>query len=86
MLEHTYSTVYWPRSLVRAKDITYGLLELIDCNFSKLLHELLPRIGKIASRIKKEGKNYTHYEWHLVAIDKETGEKYDTTEEIVDKI
>jgi len=77
MSDKNYTTVYWPKSLSRIKDMVSELLAWIDCNYSKLLHELLLSILTASSVVRSKSKNYRHFEWFIQIRDKETGEVYD---------
>ena len=81
MLEKEYSTIYWPQVIKEAKDTTLNVLQAIDCNLSKLLHALLYSIFLVSLHVDKNNKNYRHYDWYIVVVDKETGEQYGGPEE-----
>ena len=76
MLEKDYDTIYWPGILVEPKKIAADMLVQIDCNFSKLLHLLIVDVVSITAWIIQKKKNFRHYDWYIVVVDNETGEKY----------
>ncbi|KKM75591.1 hypothetical protein LCGC14_1388750 [marine sediment metagenome] len=74
--EERYSQIYWPVSIQKLKSTVYDLLLDIDCNYSRIMQSILPNLKEICNLIASEGKNFRHFEWHLLIIDKKTGEGY----------
>ncbi|MBW8002641.1 MAG: hypothetical protein FVQ80_11570 [Planctomycetes bacterium] len=72
--EKQYHMLYFPEDMTEEMEKAYNLSLDIDSNFSKLFQLILDNIINICERIKKRGKNWRHYTWHLVCIDKETHE------------
>ncbi len=72
--EKQYHMLYFPEDMVKDQEKSYNLLLDIDSNLSKLFQLILQDVINVCQRIKKRGKNWRHYTWHLVCIDKETHE------------
>lgn len=75
-LEERYSQIYWPTNMHKQKNKVYDLLLDIDCNYSRIVQSILPNLEEICKLILSVGKNFRHFEWHLLIIDKETGDGY----------
>lgn len=75
-LEERYSQIYWPTSMHKKKNQVYNLLLDIDCNYSRFVQSVLPSLSEVCKLIISIGKNFRHFEWHLLIIDKETGDGY----------
>ncbi len=72
--EKQYHMLYFPIDMAEDAEEAYNLSLDIDCNFSKIVQLLLKDITNICARIIKRKKNWRHYTWHLVCIDKDTHE------------
>ena len=62
-----YKMLYFPLKIAELAQLTYWRLQDIDCNFSRLICELLPSILREAEKICIKGKSYRHYNWKVVA-------------------
>lgn len=71
-----YSVIYWPVSIHKKRLEVYDLLLDIDCNYSRFLQSIIHNLADICRLIQSIGKNFRHFEWHLLIVDKETGEGY----------
>lgn len=71
-----YSVIYWPVSIHKKRLEVYDLLLDIDCNYSRFLQSMIHNLADICRLIKSIGKNFRHFNWHLLIVDKETGEGY----------
>ena len=65
-------TICFPESLVEKSDEAYDKLLEIDCNFSRLLQNLLDSIIAVAKIVLKQKKNFRHFRWEIIIQDKET--------------
>lgn len=74
--EQKYNVIYWTDKMLEQKFDVYDLLLDIDCNYSRFLRSILTNLGDICKLIISVGKNFRHFEWHLLIIDKETGDGY----------
>lgn len=74
--EQKYNVVYWPVDMLEQRTEVYDLLLDIDCNYSRFLQSILHNLADICRLIISVGKNYRHYDWHLLIIDKESGDGY----------
>ena len=71
-------TLCAPDNMSDKLEQAYNSLTDIDCNFSRLIQCLLDRILDTVKYISKQKKNFRHYTWHLLILDKDTGQCYTT--------
>lgn len=65
-----YKMLYFPLKMAKLAQQAYWKLLDIDCNFSRLICELLPSILEQGGKIYCKGRNYRHYNWKVVATEK----------------
>lgn len=61
-----YRMLYFSAKFMELAQETYFALLDIDCNYSKLICELLSSILSETIKITKKGKSYRHYNWKVV--------------------
>jgi len=68
--ERQYTAIYFPEDMLEKKDIAYLKLMDIDSNWSKVIQGLLDSVIEVATEIARQGKNYRHFNFEIVAFDK----------------
>ena len=79
-------TIYVPDPIAETISNAYYALLNIDSNFSRLLQCLVSSILRTAKFIRKQKKNFRHYEWHIIIQDKETKRWYSTSSALKNKL
>lgn len=70
--EEQYMALYFPEDMLEEKTKAYNLLLDIDCNFSRLIQQLLPEIIRVAGDIEALEESFRDYEWQLCVKKKGT--------------
>lgn len=69
--ERQYTAIYFPEDMLEKKDIAYIKLLAIDANWSKLVQEMIDSVIEVTEKIAKQGKNFRHFKFEIVAFDRE---------------
>lgn len=76
--ERRYKMLYFPKDQCDQVEEVYDKLLDIDSNFSRFMQEILLHLGAMTDVILEKGKNYRHYIWGIVIIDRNTLEKIES--------